>query len=125
MTTRRNNTIVFEIPGLQAERSGRLDYVACWYAKAIDYVGLRPIRMAFVSTNSITQGEQARSMGPFLSKHGFAIDFAHRTFSWSSEAKGKAHVHVVIVGFSRLGVGPNKSDSLSTQTSKENQPNGG
>ena len=73
-----DNKIVFEIPGLQAERSGRLDYVACWYAKAIDYARSRPIRFAFVSTNSITQGEQARSMGPFLRDHGFAIDFAHR-----------------------------------------------
>ena len=103
-----DNTIVFETPGLQMERSGRLDYVACWYAKAVDYAGGRPIRFAFVSTNSLTQGEQARSVGPFLRDHGFAIDFAYRTFAWSSEARGRAHVHVVIVGFSRGGVAKTK-----------------
>ena len=51
----------------------------------------------------LTQGEQARSLGPFLLGHGFSVDFAHRTFAWSSEARGKANVHVVIVGFSRGG----------------------
>jgi len=82
------------------ERSGRLDYVCCWYAKAIDYAGNSRTKTAFVSTNSITQGEQARSMGPMLADNGFHIDFAHRPFAWSSEASGKAAVHVVIVGFS-------------------------
>ncbi len=98
-----DNTIVFETPGISVERSGRLDYVACWYAKAVDYARDRPIRFAFVSTNSLTQGEQARSIGPFLLAHGFSIDFAHRTFAWTSEARGKAHVHVVIIGFSKGG----------------------
>jgi len=98
-----DNTIVFETPGLEVARSGRLDYVACWYAKAVEYAATRPIRFAFVSTNSLTQGEQARSLGPFLHAHGFRIDFAHRTFAWTSEAKGTAHVHVVIIGFSYGG----------------------
>jgi hypothetical protein len=98
-----DNTIVFETPGNEVARSGRLDYVACWYAKSIEYAGKRPILFAYVSTNSLTQGEQARSMAPFLLNHGYAIDFAHRTFAWSSEASGTAHVHVVIVGFSHGG----------------------
>jgi hypothetical protein len=98
-----DNAIVFETQGLEVARSGRLDYVACWYAKAIEYAGSRSIRFAFVSTNSLTQGEQARSLGPFLLDHGISIDFAHRTFAWSSEARGTAHVHVVIVGFSKGG----------------------
>lgn len=98
-----DNKMVFETPGFEMARSGRLDYVLCWYAVSIGYAGGRPIRFAYVSTNSIVQGEQARSLGPFLTKHGMEIDFAHRTFVWTSEAKGKAHVHVVIVGFSDHG----------------------
>ena len=98
-----DNAIIFEDPSLKITRSGRLDYVACWYGKSVLYAGTRPIRFAFVSTNSITQGEQARSLQPFLMAHGYSVDFAHRTFAWSSEAKGTAHVHVVIVGFSKSG----------------------
>ena len=95
-----DNRIVFENDVVKSLRTGRLDYVACWYEKAIHYSRGKPIRTAFVSTNSISQGEQARSMGPLLTRRGFAIDFAHTTFAWTSEAKGKAHVHCVIVGFS-------------------------
>lgn len=84
-------------------RTGRLDYVACWYAAAMKYMAGTKIRAAFVSTNSITQGEQARTLGPLLERNGFEIDFAHRTFKWSSEAPGAAQVHVVIVGFSEGG----------------------
>ncbi len=80
-----------------------MDYVACWYAKAIRYMKGSSIRAAFVSTNSITQGEQARTVGPMLAEAGFEIDFAHRTFKWTSEARGKAAVHVIIVGFSEGG----------------------
>lgn len=91
------------VPG---SRTGRLDYVAAWYAKALTYLhGSDRARAAFVSTNSITQGEQARTLGPLLLASGFRIDFAHRTFSWTSEARGAAHVHVVVVGFSRGGPG--------------------
>ena len=110
MTTdqQEDNHLVFA--GLDAKglRSGRLDYVACWYAKAVDYLAVSDARAAFVSTNSLTQGEQARTMGPFLERHGFEIDFAHRTFPWTSEARGKAHVHVVIIGFSKSGPGKTK-----------------
>ncbi len=89
-------------------RTGRLDYVACWYAKAVDYIGERTGRVALVSSNSITQGEQARELGPLLASRGFEIDFAHRTFAWTSEAPGAANVHVVIVGFSYKGQAPVK-----------------
>lgn len=77
-----------------------LDYVACWYKKATNYMASNPaIVTAFVSTNSITQGEQAGVLWPELFKHGVKLHFAHRTFAWSSEARGRAAVHCVIIGF--------------------------
>ncbi len=82
------------------KNSGLLDYVACWYRKAAEYMVPHPeMRAAFVSTNSITQGEQAGVLWPDLFGRGVKIHFAHRTFQWSSEARGKAAVHCVIVGF--------------------------
>jgi hypothetical protein len=82
-------------------RNGRsLDYVCCWYVKAASYTAGTKARCAFVSTNSITQGEQVGALWPHLfSRYGVTIAFAHRTFAWQSEARGKAHVHVVIIGF--------------------------
>jgi len=79
---------------------GTLDYVAAWFLKAGSYLQPnRRIRIAFVATNSIVQGEQVAQLWPLLfDRYGLEIAFAHRTFSWGSEAKGKAHVHVVIVG---------------------------
>lgn len=78
---------------------GLLDYVTLWYFRAVEYIDGSDIRCAFVSTNSITQGEQVGVLWTELFKRGVKIHFAHRTFSWQSEAKGKAHVHVVIIGF--------------------------
>ena len=86
-----------------APGTGILDYVSCWYVKAIGYMGDHEIRAAFVSTNSIVQGEQVPALWPILFNSGFEIDFAHRTFVWTSEARHKAVVHVVIVGFSKGG----------------------
>lgn len=79
---------------------GTLDYVAAWFIKAGQYMAAnKKIRIAFVSTNSITQGEQVAQLWPILfDRLHLEIFFAHRTFSWGSEAKGKAHVHVVIIG---------------------------
>jgi len=94
-----DNRLVFRDAPVTVGRSGRLDYVACWYAKAIGYMQGTAVRAAFVSTNSITQGEQARSLGPALRDAGFDLLFAHRTFEWTSEARGPAKVHVVIIGF--------------------------
>jgi hypothetical protein len=83
------------------KNSGLLDYVSCWYRKAADYIAGTSIAAAFVSTNSITQGEQVGVLWPDLFARGIKISFAHRTFQWNSEAKGKAAVHCVIVGFGR------------------------
>ena len=80
--------------------SGRtLDYVAAWFIKAGAYVQKGEAQIAFVSTNSTTQGEQVAQLWPVLfSRYGLEIFFAHRTFAWGSDAREKAHVHVVILG---------------------------
>lgn len=82
------------------KNAGNLDYVACWYKKAADLMEGTTIRSALVSTNSVTQGEAVANLWKPLFESGVHIDFAHRTFRWDSEAKIKAHVHCVIVGFS-------------------------
>ncbi|MCP2045051.1 DNA methyltransferase [Pontibacter sp. HSC-36F09] len=80
--------------------AGALDYVAAWYVKAAQYIQGTTIKVAFVSTNSITQGEQVAVLwGELYRKYNIKIHFAHRSFSWSNEAKGNAGVHVVIIGF--------------------------
>ena len=76
-----------------------VDYVACWYMKAIKYITGTRIECAFVSTNSICQGEIVPVLWPKLLAEGMTINFAHRTFVWSSEAKAKAAVHCIIIGF--------------------------
>jgi len=84
--------------------SGTLDYVSGWYKKAAEYIGGTNIRAAFVSTNSITQGEQVAVIWNELTdKHKIEIDFAHRTFKWSNEGRGIAAVYCVIIGFSCNG----------------------
>ena len=82
------------------KNAGNLDYVACWYKHAADLMQGTNIRSALVSTNSVTQGEAVANLWKPLFDAGVHIDFAHRTFIWDSEAKVKAHVHCVIVGFS-------------------------
>lgn len=88
--------------------SSRLDYVAAWFIKAGQYAAANHrIRIAFVATNSICQGEQVAQLWPILfDRHGLEIAFAHRTFSWGSEARGKAHVHVVIIGLAHRDHAP-------------------
>jgi len=79
----------------------RLDFVTAWHAKALSFFTSRPGAFAFVTTNSITQGDQpARLFNPIF-KAGWRIRFAHRTFQWDSEAPGKAAVHCVIIGFDK------------------------
>ena len=91
-----------------AEGVGILDYVSAWYAKAADVmVAHRHVRTALVSTNSITQGEQVAVLWGYLLGRGIRIHFAHRTFRWTSEAKGKAAVHCVIIGMG-YGSSPNE-----------------
>ena len=81
---------------------GSLDYVAAWFIKAGEYVKGGSARIGFVATNSITQGEQVAQLWPVLFQRcGLEIAFAHRTFAWGSDARGKAHVHVVILGLDR------------------------
>ena len=80
---------------------GLLDYVTAWYFKAGEYIQATPIVVGFVSTNSITQGEQVGMLwNELFQRYRLKIQFAHRTFPWQSEARGKANVHVVIIGFS-------------------------
>lgn len=87
--------------GKPYKTAGKIDYVSGWYFKAAEMMKGTAIRSAFVSTNSITQGEQVAGVWkPLYDRFGIHIDFAHRTFRWDSEASLKAHVHCVIVGFS-------------------------
>lgn len=80
--------------------SGILDFVACWYWLAAKFICATAIEVGFVSTNSICQGEQVGLLWqPILDRFKCRINFAHRTFKWSNEAKGKAAVHCVIIGF--------------------------
>lgn len=79
---------------------GDIDYVVCWLRKAAEYIQGTRIKVSFVSTNSITQGEQVPIVwGMLFGQFHIKIHFAHRTFAWMSEARGAAHVHVVIIGF--------------------------
>jgi hypothetical protein len=83
--------------------SGVMDYVACWYVKAAQLIQNTKTKVAFVSTNSISQGEQVNILWNLLFNHyKIKIHFAHQTFSWSNEAKGNAAVHCVIVGFANF-----------------------
>ena len=91
------------------KNAGNLDYVSCWYKKASDMMKDTSIRSALVSTNSVAQGEAVANLWKPLFADGVHIDFAHRTFRWDSEAKIKAHVHCVIIGFS---VAPNKKEKV-------------
>ena len=94
-------SIYVDEKGKSYKTAGKIDYVAGWYFKATMLMIGTEIRTAFVSTNSITQGEQVAGVWkPLYDRFGIHIDFAHRTFQWDSEASLKAHVHCVIVGFS-------------------------
>ena len=87
--------------GKPYKSAGKIDYVANWYFKAAQLIQNKPTKCAFVSTNSITQGEQVAAVWkPLFERFGIHIDFAYRTFRWDSESEQKAHVHCVIVGFS-------------------------
>lgn len=97
---------VRRIAGL-GKSGGTLDYVCAWYFKAAEYIQGTDVQIAFVSTNSITQGEQVAQLWPTLfNKFKLEIAFAHRTFEWSSDAVGRAHVHVVIIGLCCANVEP-------------------
>ena len=94
-------SIYVDETGKPYKTAGKIDYVSAWYYKASQFMQGTSIRTAFVSTNSITQGEQVAGVWkPLFDRFGIHIDFAYRTFRWDSEASLKAHVHCVIVGFS-------------------------
>jgi hypothetical protein len=103
--------------------SGELDYVACWFHIAASFCEANgAIDVAFVSTKSITQGEQvALVWNRLVNQRGFRINFAHRTFEWQSEARGKAHVHVTIIGFSRRDRGEKRLFDYSDVKGEPNE----
>lgn len=81
---------------------GKLDYVCSWYLKTLEYIKGTAIEVAFVSTNSITQGDHVAPLWEYLLAEGISINFAHRSFLWSNQARGKAGVAVVIIGFATV-----------------------
>ncbi|MBE7024413.1 MAG: class I SAM-dependent DNA methyltransferase [Ruminococcaceae bacterium] len=103
-------SIYVDEKGKPYKTAGKIDYVSGWYFKASQFIYGTSIRSAFVSTNSITQGEQVAAVWkPLYDRFDVHIDFAHRTFKWDSEASEKAAVHCVIVGFS---VGENNKPKI-------------
>lgn len=101
MSQLQRNQIIKEFDN--SKGCGVLDYVSGWYLKAAKYIQNTKIKTAFVSTNSIVQGEQTSILwGQMINKYDIVIHFAHRTFKWSNEAKGNAAVYCVIVGFANI-----------------------
>lgn len=104
--TEQQRAQVRRIAGL-GKSGGTLDYVAAWFLTAGAYVRTGHASIGFVATNSITQGEQVAQLWPLLfERFGLEIGFAHRTFAWGSDARGKAHVHVVILGLWKAAEAP-------------------
>ncbi|MCL2381575.1 MAG: methylase [Treponema sp.] len=98
---------------------GDLDYVTCWYKKAAEYIQGTKIECAFVSTNSICQGLQVPILWPeLINRYGVKINFAHQTFKWSNEARGKAAVYCVIIGFGLADRDEKKIYQYATVTSE-------
>ena len=103
MTQSQRDDVVNEFNNIQG--AGVLDYVTAWYMKAAKYIQNTQTKVAFVSTNSIVQGEQTSILwGQLLNKYNIKIHFAHRTFKWSNEAKGNAAVFCVIIGFANFDI---------------------
>lgn len=98
-----------------------LDYVAAWYIKAAQFIRGSRIKVAFVSTNSITQGEQVGVLWSYLLECGIKIHFAHRTFRWNNEAPGMAAVHCVIIGFASFDTSPKHLFDYQTPTSEPHE----
>ena len=110
-TQRRQMATVINAP---SGRAGSLDYVGAWFIKAGEYVQQSAARIGFVATNSITQGEQVAQLWPILfDRCKLDIAFAHRTFAWGSDARGMAHVHVVIIGLAKRDDAPREKRLFS------------
>lgn len=104
---------------------GKLDYVASWYKKAVDYMQETSIVASFVSTNSIAQGESVGILWPFLfGKKRLEIQFAYNTFVWASEATNQAAVHCVIIGFTCFHVDSDKKLFENNREKSVNHING-
>ena len=102
----------------ECEKAGEIDYVSGWYAKASKYIQDTKIQCAFVSTNSISQGQQvALIWKPLFEKYNIKFNFAYRTFQWDSEASLKAHVHCIIIGFCCFDNKKSKTIYLNEQQS--------
>ena len=96
---------------------GTLDYVSAWFIKAGEYIQQSAAQIGFVATNSITQGEQVAQLWPLLfDRCALEIAFAHRTFAWGSDARGVAHVHVVIIGLAKRDAAPQEKRLFSYDT---------
>jgi hypothetical protein len=109
----------------ECEKPGQVDYVSGWYIKAAKYISSTGIQVAFVSTNSVCQGQQVSLLWkPMLCEFGVKIDFAYHTFRWDSEANLKAHVHCIIVGFSDSSVRTEKYLYKNDITEKVDHING-
>ena len=103
----------------KVERYGLLDYVCGWYIKAADFIQATNVRCAYVSTNSITQGEQPALLWKYLFSKNIEIDYAYRTFVWDSESSQKASVHCVIIGFSVKKSAGLKNKAIFTDDGKK------
>ncbi len=103
---RRNKTWGTSVFPKGTKNVGNIDYVAGWFIKAAEYMGDHTVRTAFVSTNSVVQGEQVANIWYPITQLGFHIDFAHDTFRWANEASDQAHVFCVIVSLSKQKVTP-------------------
>ncbi|WP_424947264.1 class I SAM-dependent DNA methyltransferase [Candidatus Spongiihabitans sp.] len=97
--------------------NGVLDYVTCWYMKAAQYIAGTKIKVAFVSTKSIVQGEQVGVLWNEMHRLNYHIFFAHRPFKWTNEARGKAAVHCVIIGFAGQDISRKQLFDYETVTS--------
>ena len=107
--------------GTPFKLSGKIDYVAAWFLKAARYIAQAKVDAAFVSTSSITQGDQVAPVWiPITDIHGICIHFAYRPFKWTNEAKGKAVVHCVIIGLSNCKRGARTIYDKDTQITAAN-----
>ncbi len=110
-------SVYIDEKGKPYKTAGKIDYVSGWYFKAAAMMSGTPIRAAFVSTNSVTQGEQVAGVWrPLFNRFNVHIDFAYRPFKWDSEANMKAHVHCVIIGFSSA---PSEREKLIFTSDRE------
>lgn len=122
LQTPKQKSEMLAVYGPDAKAAGVMDYVTAWYCKAARYIQGTLIKVAFVSTNSITQGEQVGILWRALQRSSpLYIHFAHRTFQWSNEAKGKAAVYCVIIGFAAFDV---ENKTIYEYASPDGEPHG-